>query len=92
MQTIIIRKTGVRSEIVLIVCICNCISDRHINGAIDRGICTFEALQKELKVSTSCGICAETVKCLLEQKLNQNVQNLVGGRSNTAPAISFSNS
>lgn len=47
------------------VCICHSVTDRDIRRAVARGADSVGALQRELKVSTGCGCCAESVEHFL---------------------------
>lgn len=51
----------------MIVCVCKSISDRHIRGAIQEGLESFEELQFELGVSLCCGKCEGHVRAVLEE-------------------------
>jgi bacterioferritin-associated ferredoxin len=43
----------------MIVCICHRVSDRDIAHRVASGCASFEALQDELRVATSCGACLD---------------------------------
>ncbi|CAB3786165.1 (2Fe-2S)-binding protein [Pararobbsia alpina] len=51
----------------MIVCVCKSVSDRHIRGAIQEGLESFEELQFELGVSLCCGKCEGHVRAVLEE-------------------------
>jgi len=44
----------------MFICICNAITERQVQTAVQAGAHTLEALQGELGVATCCGCCAET--------------------------------
>lgn len=58
--------------IVMYVCICNAVSDKAIDAAVEQGIATFEALQVELGVGTTCGCCADFACAHFAQRLAQH--------------------
>lgn len=43
----------------MIVCVCHRVSDRDIARAVQGGCSSFDELQAELRVSTSCGKCRD---------------------------------
>jgi len=44
------------------VCICNAITSRQLDAAIEGGAATLEQLQMDLGVAMGCGCCAEGVQ------------------------------
>jgi bacterioferritin-associated ferredoxin len=46
----------------MIVCVCHRVSDRDIARAVQGGCCSFDDLQAELRVSTSCGKCRDCAR------------------------------
>ncbi len=46
----------------MIVCLCHRISDRDIRREAAAGCPSFEALQDELRVATSCGACHDCAR------------------------------
>ncbi len=42
------------------ICVCNAISERHVQEAIAQGAKDLSDLQAQLGVATCCGQCAET--------------------------------
>ncbi len=51
----------------MIVCVCKSVSDRHIRGAIQDGVESFDELQFELGVALCCGKCEGHVRAVLEE-------------------------
>ncbi len=47
------------------VCVCNAVTDRDIQKAIEDGATSFDHLRDELKVATCCGRCESCAKNLL---------------------------
>ena len=43
----------------MIVCVCHRVSDRDIAREVRNGCTSFEDLQDELRVATSCGACTD---------------------------------
>ncbi|MFK8052068.1 MAG: bacterioferritin-associated ferredoxin [Woeseiaceae bacterium] len=50
------------------VCICQAITDRQINKAIDSGIDSVDALRDTLGVSSCCGNCESDAQALIDAK------------------------
>ena len=46
----------------MIVCICHRVSDRDIAHAVRGGCGSFDDLQEELRVATSCGACTDCAR------------------------------
>lgn len=47
------------------VCICNAVTDRHIEQAVYEGALTVEDLQRKLSLGSQCGNCKSCAKdCL----------------------------
>ena len=48
------------------VCICHAVTDRDVQAAVDKGVCSMAGLCRSLKVGTKCGRCSafaqETLK------------------------------
>lgn len=47
------------------ICVCNSVTDRDIQKAVDSGASSLDDLKSELKVATCCGCCADCAKNLL---------------------------
>jgi bacterioferritin-associated ferredoxin len=54
----------------LYVCICNAITEREVNDAIDAGATTVKALNRQLGVGAQCGACVSCAKeCLSKRQM-----------------------
>ena len=53
----------------MFVCMCNGITDRQIEAAIDEGAATLEELTAVLGVASGCGTCAAYTRRILERTL-----------------------
>ncbi len=67
----------------MIVCICNAVSDRQIEQAVDQGFTSLEAVREELGVANNCGTCACEAERVLQNKLSSS---LSGNAANVAAA------
>jgi len=56
------------------VCVCNAVSDREINLAIESGAATLDQLRERLNVATVCGHCT----CLIEERLEKKLDAVLG--------------
>ncbi len=50
------------------VCICNAVSEREVNAAIDAGATTIKALNRQLGIGAECGACVGCAKACLAKK------------------------
>lgn len=50
----------------MIVCICHRVSDRDIQRAVGEGTTSFEVLQDDTRLATSCGCCHECAREVFE--------------------------
>jgi bacterioferritin-associated ferredoxin len=50
---------------IMIVCVCNNISDREIRQAADLGLATVAELRRDLGVGTCCGKCVSCARAVL---------------------------
>ncbi len=50
----------------MIVCVCHRVSDGDIEREARAGCASFEALQDELRVATSCGACGDCARSSFE--------------------------
>lgn len=55
------------------VCVCNAITEGQIKNAIRDGANTMHQLRAELKVTTSCGTCADYVENCLQEALDREM-------------------
>lgn len=46
----------------MIVCVCHRVSERDIHAAAGRGVASFDALQRALRVGTGCGSCLDCAR------------------------------
>jgi bacterioferritin-associated ferredoxin len=64
--------TGLRIRIIritivsVIVCLCHRISDRDIARSVEHGCASYDELQDELRIATSCGSCADCARNTFE--------------------------
>ncbi|OPZ20123.1 MAG: bacterioferritin-associated ferredoxin [bacterium ADurb.BinA186] len=49
----------------MIICLCQNVSDRTVNGLIEQGLTTVKAMQKKCSIGRGCGKCVCLVKELL---------------------------
>jgi len=54
------------------ICICNAITDRHIETAVREGALTVEDLQRTLALGSQCGSCKACAKECLKAIHQQN--------------------
>jgi bacterioferritin-associated ferredoxin len=54
----------------MIVCVCNNISDREIRQAVELGITSMAELHEQLGVGTCCGKCVSYAREVLDEHLN----------------------
>lgn len=52
----------------MIVCVCHRVSDRDITSEVNEGCKSFDALQSELGVGTSCGACVECAREVFDRQ------------------------
>ncbi|MGH8338280.1 MAG: (2Fe-2S)-binding protein [Gammaproteobacteria bacterium] len=65
--------------ILMIICVCKAISDRHIRAAIKGGAACMRDLARDLGVGTCCGKCVPEARNTLSTTLNR-------GRESATPA------
>lgn len=54
----------------MIVCVCNNISDREIRLAVDLGVSSMAELRRDLGVATCCGKCHTCAKEVLREHMD----------------------
>ena len=54
------------------ICICNAVTDRHIETAVSEGALTVEDLQRTLSLGSQCGSCKACAKDCLNTIHRQN--------------------
>jgi bacterioferritin-associated ferredoxin len=55
----------------MIVCVCHRVSDRDIARAVQHGCTSFDELQDELRVASSCGACSDCARDTFEAHCTQ---------------------
>jgi bacterioferritin-associated ferredoxin len=77
----------------MIVCICHRISDRDIVRATREGCASFDELQLELGVATSCGRCrdcaCETFHAALASEEHAHAGRCEAGAHRSAPSVAL---
>ena len=53
------------------VCLCNDVTEKDIEQAVQRGASSLHHLQDELKVATCCGNCADCAQECLDRSLGR---------------------
>ena len=59
------------------VCICNAITERQIQAAVQQGLRSMAELESRLLVSTSCGSCREHAEECLRKAIEITERQLV---------------
>ena len=54
------------------ICICNAVTDSHIQKAVEDGVRTYKQLSKATGCGSTCGSCQQTAKDVLHQALSDN--------------------
>lgn len=57
------------------ICVCNAVTEHHVNTAIEAGATSVKALNRELGVGGECGACIDCAKSCLK-KATKNMQTL----------------
>ncbi len=57
------------------VCICNAVTEKQVNEAIDAGAKTVKALNSQLGIATQCGSCVGCAKACLAKARKQKSEN-----------------
>ena len=55
----------------MLVCLCNGISDKHINSALSEGATSFKAIKGELGIGNCCGQCVSFAKEMVADKMTE---------------------
>lgn len=63
----------------MIVCLCHRVSDRDIARAVRDGICSFDVLQDETRVASSCGCCHDCAREVFDQACADRGATAPGG-------------
>ncbi|ANQ83761.1 (2Fe-2S)-binding protein [Azoarcus olearius] len=72
------------------VCVCNAVTERHINEAVREGVSTLRHLRKELGVTAECGRCAVCARDCLRSALAEKTQRPAAAPVHIGVAPSFS--
>lgn len=56
----------------MIICVCNNISEREIQQAVELGVTSMSELHNDLGVATCCGKCFACAKHVLNESLESN--------------------
>jgi bacterioferritin-associated ferredoxin len=55
------------------ICVCNAITERHIDDAVAEGCCTLRELRQQLGVGVGCGRCARCARDVLKDTLQMRI-------------------
>lgn len=72
----------------MIVCVCNNVSDKKIQRAVEQGMSTMSELRTHLQVATCCGKCAGCAREVLQECL-QTTSREPGGMRGLFQKIHF---
>lgn len=53
------------------ICICNAVTEKHIENAVEQGACRMRDLRQQLGVAADCACCAESARRCLTTALEQ---------------------
>ena len=51
------------------VCVCNAVTEKQVQQAIDNGAVTVALLKEELNVANHCGACGDCLQACLSRRL-----------------------
>lgn len=71
------------------VCVCNAVTERHINEAVRDGISTLRHLRDELGVTAECGRCAVCARDCLRSALAEQTRHYAATPVRAGVASSF---
>ena len=57
------------------VCVCNAVTEREVEHAIDGGAITVQQLRDILRVTASCGTCQDHIEACLEKKISAQIES-----------------
>lgn len=72
------------------VCVCNAVTERHINEAVRDGLSTLRHLREELGVTAECGRCAVCARDCLRSALAEKARTCTAAPVRTGAASSYS--
>ena len=55
----------------MLVCLCNGISDKHIDSALSEGTSSFKAIKSKLGLGKCCGQCVPFAKAMVADKITE---------------------
>tara|TARA_S200000501_G_C20740766_1_gene707210 strand:- start:216 stop:422 length:207 start_codon:yes stop_codon:yes gene_type:complete len=61
----------------MIVCVCNNVSDKAINIALESGDMTLQDLKNSLKIGSCCGKCVTYTKSLIRKNKKSNSVSII---------------
>jgi bacterioferritin-associated ferredoxin len=67
----------------MVICLCHRISDRDIAAAVSAGTRCFEALQDDLRVSSSCGRCRDCARETFDSACAEHASRTACGEAQT---------
>ena len=59
------------------VCVCNAITERQLQKAINNGACSMRQLETELNIASNCGSCREVIDEHLDRTISTQLGNVV---------------
>jgi bacterioferritin-associated ferredoxin len=77
----------IKLRAIMIVCLCHRISDRDIAQAVHSGCGSFDELQDELRVASSCGACHDCARETFEAHTGHGCRAACQGCSSRLEAL-----
>ncbi|AYH45430.1 MULTISPECIES: (2Fe-2S)-binding protein [Rhodocyclales] len=71
------------------VCICNAVTERHIDEAVSEGVSTLRELRTRLGVAGECGRCASCARDCLRAAMAEQTTNANAAMAVFAPSYSL---
>lgn len=62
---------GETGDLIMFVCICRGVRERHIREAVRDGDVCFDDVQDRLEVGICCGMCKETAEEIISETLSE---------------------
>ena len=62
---------SILQEDLMIVCICNRVSDSTIRSCVEQGACSLKDVREALNVGLVCGTCAKYARALVRQCVDE---------------------
>lgn len=63
------------------ICLCNAVTEKHIECAVEKGACRMRDLRNELGVAADCARCAESARHCLASALERRSEQSWGQRT-----------